>query len=347
MEFLFWMALLVVGVITIQLETNRYVFGFSLTQKQRQKHQHYLNNNIYQYNSRYQFHRDCIVSCSATKDGSSPDTDTNYDDPFMASLKLRVEQVTDRATKLPIIILDSILPRQILNITVPSDALLLQLIKTQITNETPYFGMLGLIRNRNRKSIGEQELQKQQLLLPLSTGVQVDIVGKPKMIFENDGTTSIQILLRGTMKRFKINKEVITTKDGWMEARVTYMNCIDDETECIISTTKDQYQLARAMSKARILPNLINEWIVLARHHERHPYQIDTILNDIGTIPTCEEPTNLSFWIGALINPLPALGVAYEIRPSLLLAETAEERVDIVIEGIQKSIRHMQGEPLL
>jgi hypothetical protein len=315
--------LYVLTVTIVCLNREQFVFGFQ-----------------YSYNYKYQSYRDNIISCCATNDGTDM---INDNDSFMASLKTRVAQVTDRATKLPIIILDSILPRQVLNITVPADALLIQLIKTQITNETPYFGMLGFVRNRNR--IGGQS--QQQVLLPLSTGVQVDIVGKPKMITEEDGTTSIQIVLKGNMKRFKIDQEVTTTNDGWMEARVIYMNCVDDETECLKSTTKDRYQLARAMSKARVLPNLVNEWIELARHRERHPNQIDTILNDIGTMPTCEEPTKLSFWIGALINPLPALGVAYEIRPSLLLANTAEELVDIVIEGIQKSIRHMQGEPLL
>ena len=266
------------------------------------------------------------------------DSTSTNDDSFMASLKSRVDQVTDRATKLPIIILDAMLPRQVLNITIPSDALLLRLIKQQITNETPYFGMLGLIRSRSG----------QQPLLPLTTGVQVDIVSKPKIIVEEDGTTSIQILLKGSHKRFKINKEVSTTPEGWMEARVDFMTLIDDESECISRTTNDRYGLARAMSKARVLPDLIQEWIELARTKERHSGQIDTLLQDIGTTPPPpEEPTNISLYVGALINPLPALGVALEIRPSLLLAKTPEERVDIAIQGIRKSIRHMQGEPLL
>jgi hypothetical protein len=275
-------------------------------------------------------------STSSTTDNDRNDDDD--DDPFMASLRSRVNQVNDRATKLPIIILDAMLPRQVLNVTIPSDALLLRLIKQQITNETPYFGMLGLIRSRTG----------QQPLLPLTTGVQVDIISKPRVIPEVDGTTSIQILLRGSEKRFKINKEVTTTPEGWMEARVDFLSLMDDETECISRTTNDRYGLARAMSKARVLPDLIEEWVTLARTKERFPGQIDTLLQEIGPVPPPpEEPTNLSLYVGALINPLPAMGVALEVRPSLLLANTPEERVDIAVEGIQKSIRHMQGEPLL
>jgi hypothetical protein len=47
--------------------------------------------------------------------------------------------------------------------------------------------------------------------------------------------------------------------------------------------------------------------------------------------------------VGALINPLPALGVAMEIRPKLLTAVSAEERIEIARDGIYRSIRHMDG----
>ena len=315
--------------------SESYVVGFCSIVRTRQSVS-VTNDQSYKKQPKRRQVASSTLSLFANDDAGRNNDDT--DDEFMASLKSRVDQVTDRATKLPIIILDAMLPRQVLNVTIPSDALLIQLIKQQITNETPYFGMLGLIRSRSG----------QQPLLPLTTGVQVDIISKPKVIHEEDGTTSIQILLKGSQKRFKINKEVTTTPKGWMEARVDFMTLMDDESECISRTTKDRYGLARAMSKARVLPDLIDEWVTLARTKERYTGQIDTLLQDIGPIPPPpEEPTNLSFYVGALINPLPAMGVALEIRPSLLLANTPEERVTIAIEGITKSIRHMQGEPLL
>ena len=43
------------------------------------------------------------------------------------------------------------------------------------------------------------------------------------------------------------------------------------------------------------------------------------------------------------INPLPALGVSLEIRPLLLAATTASERVDAAVAGISSSISHLDG----
>ena len=77
--------------------------------------------------------------------------------------------------------------------------------------------------------------------------------------------------------------------------------------------------------------------------NERHPGQIDQLLNDLVECPPPEEPTERAFLVGALINPLPALGVALEIRPKLLTAVSAEERIDIARDGIYRSIRHMDG----
>jgi hypothetical protein len=111
--------------------------------------------------------------------------------------------------------------------------------------------------------------------------------------------------------------------------------------------------LARAISKSRQftqpnvnIPNnlsIIDRWIELARENERHPYQIDKLLNQLGAVPPEDQPSERAFWIGALINPLPALGVALEIRPSLLMAKSAEERVDVALGGIWGSIKHMDG----
>jgi hypothetical protein len=94
------------------------------------------------------------------------------------------------------------------------------------------------------------------------------------------------------------------------------------------------------------IPNnlsLVDRWVELARENERQVGQIDKLLDDLGSIPPPERPSERSFWIGALINPLPAMGVALEIRPALLSARTAEERVEISLDGIFRSIKHMDG----
>ena len=45
----------------------------------------------------------------------------------------------------------------------------------------------------------------------------------------------------------------------------------------------------------------------------------------------------------ALINPLPSLGVAWEVRPGLLKAMSSDERVRLAVAAIKASIEHLQG----
>jgi len=244
---------------------------------------------------------------------------------FMASLKSRVEEVS--AQKLPLVVLDSMLPRQVLKIKV-SNPTFIELVRSRFAQEEPYFGMTGMAR----LSTGEQ--------VHLKTGVTVDIVGKPEV--EEDG---LKVVLKAD-KIFRINGEVDNhPSGGWTEARVEYLENEDDEDK--IDKANDRMGLARAMSKARKLPGLVGEWIELARHRERQPGQIDRLLLDLGVMPPSEEPSQRALWVGALINPLPAMGVALEIRPSLLTARTPEQRVDVALQGIEKSIQHMRGDSLL
>jgi hypothetical protein len=48
-------------------------------------------------------------------------------------------------------------------------------------------------------------------------------------------------------------------------------------------------------------------------------------------------------WVGALINPLPGLGVAWEIRPAMLAATSAQERMEVAMAGIEASIENLRG----
>jgi hypothetical protein len=48
-------------------------------------------------------------------------------------------------------------------------------------------------------------------------------------------------------------------------------------------------------------------------------------------------------WVAALINPLPALGVALEIRPAVLQASSVANALGVVTQGIRSSIDHVNG----
>ena len=45
----------------------------------------------------------------------------------------------------------------------------------------------------------------------------------------------------------------------------------------------------------------------------------------------------------ALINPLPSLGVVWEVRPGLLKAMSSDKRVRLAVAAIKASIEHLQG----
>eukprot|EP00039_Didymoeca_costata_P005851 m.85274 g.85274 ORF g.85274 m.85274 type:complete len:73 (+) comp13001_c0_seq14:1136-1354(+) len=61
---------------------------------------------------------------------------------------------------------------------------------------------------------------------------------------------------------------------------------------------------------------LKDEWLRLVRAGgwERSMGQLDSVIESIGTMPSTSQPDELALWIGALINPIPGLEVAPEIR---------------------------------
>ena len=261
-------------------------------------------------------------------------------DVFMSDLRSRVEEVSDSSTQLPLVVLDSMLPRQVLKIQV-RNPLFIELIKNRIEQESPRIGMLG-----NAKLVSGKQVM-------LKYGVEVEF-DSPEVVGE---TGSIRLALRGTRRFCVVEGTVENAPEGWTQARVEYLDSEKQEEEEVAgyeaSGGGDRMSLARAMRKARELtsPNmrmednasLVDRWIELARTRERQDGQIDGILDDLGPIPESEQPSERAFWVGALINPIPAMGVAIEVRPALLTAKTAEDRVQIAIDAIFRSIKHMEG----
>jgi hypothetical protein len=211
--------------------------------------------------------------------------------------------------------------------------------------------MLGMIRTGNG-------------FVPLTNGVEVEIVkcveaASVPRDTTGSGEEAWDVTLQAT-RRFALAGGAEQTAGGWTESRVEFLDSrteeeMQRETSARAGDASDSSRrsLARAISKCSQFtqPNvnlpdnasIIDRWIQLARRNERYPNQISTLLEQLGPIPPEEEPSERAFWIGALINPLPSLGVAMEIRPRLLMAKRAEERVDVALEGIWGSIKHMDG----
>jgi hypothetical protein len=247
-------------------------------------------------------------------------------DDFYKALQSRMAQVADNDSKLPIVVLDTMLPRQVMKIEVEND-IFQALVKHCVMKETPRFGM-----------IGTATLSATGAAWPLQNGVEVEMVDPPLVVEGKSSANALRVKLKAT-RRFRINEgELHTNPAGWTEARVVFL---DDSQE------DDPASLARAIQVATQLTNpknnLVDQWIALAKTREHFPGQIDQLLEDLGEIPSPEEPTERALWVGALVNPLPAMGVAMEIRPQLLMARSAEERIGTAYNGLLASIQHMDG----
>jgi Lon protease-like protein len=272
------------------------------------------------------------------------------DDDFMRSLNARVQQVQQQETRLPIVTIDTILPRQVIKLEIANDPTFQQLIESLIRQERPVMGMVGKVR---LAPTGE--------MTPLQNGCEVEIIGNPQIITDGSNANLLQddndisvvrVTLRAT-RRFRMLDEFYQAPQGWAEAKVQYLDSAQEQADEELESPQGAMAVYRAIEVAQqfTTPNmnmpggmsLVDRWIELARMNERAPGQIDELLLDLGPIPPEDEPSERAFWVAALINPLPGMGVAMEIRPLLLMARSAEERVGIALKGILESIKHMDG----
>jgi hypothetical protein len=224
------------------------------------------------------------------------------------------------------------LPRQILRIQV-RNALFLELVRDRLQKENPLIGMLGMARLQN----GQQ--------VHLSHGVEVEVLEEELEVLDDKGG-GLNLSLRAT-RRFRIQGEVDNAKEGWTEARVEFLDSsAQEEAEADHVRSRAIMRSKELTSPNMNTPNnlsLVDRWIELAKENERTSGQIEKLLDDLGDIPPPEQPSERAFWVGALVNPLPAMGVALEIRPALLTAKTSEERIEVALDGILRSIKHMDG----
>jgi hypothetical protein len=276
-----------------------------------------------------------ILSCRnlATLFATTAGSEENY---FMTMLQKRIQEVKEYENKMPVIVLDCMLPRQVLRIQA-NDDLLLEVVRHQMLKENPTFGMLGTVAfNAWEKT-------------HLKTGVEVEIVQKPNFVLGK----GVMLELKAKRRFVITGDDVKITKQGWSEANVEFLNSHDQEQHELSRSMEGKMSLLRAIAKAKEFTesnsklrnnsSMVDRWIELAKSVEQKPGQIDRLLEDIGKIPPENEPSERAFWVGALINPLPSMGVAMEIRPALLTATTAERRVEVASDAIMKSIKHMEG----
>merc|ERR1712129_290798 len=98
------------------------------------------------------------------------------------------------------------------------------------------------------------------------------------------------------------------------------------------------------LEKSASMDALVERWIDLVKvGHERQEGQIDMILEHLAPMPPASHVSARAIWVAALINPLPGLGVAWEIRPAILSATSAGSRLQVALGGLHASIAHLDG----
>eukprot|EP01045_Picozoa_sp_COSAG04_P002533 COSAG04_NODE_92_length_26689_cov_12.755434_18_plen_453_part_00 len=131
-------------------------------------------------------------------------------------------------------------------------------------------------------------------------------------------------------------------EDGATIARVRWV--ADEDRPGAEALPEFLSDLQETEGRAELLLVLLEQWLKLARDggHERRDGQLDGILRRLGPTPPPTRPSALAMFAGALVNPMPGLGVAKEVRASLLKAVTAAERLELVTAALRDSIKRLR-----
>ena len=284
-------------------------------------------------------------------DGEAAETsEETPDGNLLSGLMGRVRDLSNRSTKIPVVVLDAMVPKQKLKFSTadPSfTAMLESLARCNVPGDGDAGDATGSIGMFPESSVGARfgmigAMQGQ----PLPVGVEVEVVqafgeqATPSLLDSMEGgsrppmAVSVEVVAR---RRFSLTgHEESTDEGGFSLARVTYSDDLD-ENDLMPS------ELDATLEKSEKLAELVPLWEALVRKtkSERVPDHLEKVRGDIGPMPA--DPSARALWVAALINPLPGMGVAYEIRPAILVAETASKRVEVALKGLESSIAHLDG----
>lgn len=168
------------------------------------------------------------------------------------------------------------------------------------------------------------------------------------------------------------NAEIAWARDATLEPEAVAMSSATSATEVVATATERAALPGKLL--ARECKTAISEWTAaVAQGWERRTGQIDTLLHDLGPAPEDDELERLGLWClptfsrlrspsfrhlppspassrllpsssrcAALLNPLPPLGVAPEIRLQALECTDSVERLRLVLIAADSSLQHMR-----
>eukprot|EP00980_Cylindrotheca_fusiformis_P030281 scaffold24620_cov137-Cylindrotheca_fusiformis.AAC.3 len=144
------------------------------------------------------------------------------------------------------------------------------------------------------------------------------------------------------------NNHTTTTNE---EENEDEASVVSEDEEASENDDVDEYSMTQVMEMAQDLEPLVEEWkaLVIGEGWERYPGQLAQIINSIGPMPETRDlagAVDRALWVGALINPLPGMGVAPEIRHGILEHAAATDGnfvplLLLVTHALRKSIEYL------
>jgi Lon protease-like protein len=228
----------------------------------------------------------------------------------------RLQSAQARQSVIPIMILDSMLPKQKLTFQ-SNDPKFRRLIEYCLRTNSD-LGMLGVNPQTRR---------------PLCRGVTV------KLLKDYDMTNdSILVTMIG-------NERIEVQGEPWLdESKSFYLANIESVDGSDEPMTRAQEDSAQEWYNK--VPHMVQEWqqwVIQSGSTDRRG--LHSRMTSLGPMPT--DRTERALWAAAVINPLPALGVCLEIRPAVLACNNDAERLTLVGQAIQSSMDHLSGKKRL
>lgn len=174
----------------------------------------------------------------------------------------------------------------------------------------------------------------------------VEVVLEDSNISSTSGCNNTPVTLAATGRIAEIYDEGIDEGSRWngRKGRVRWLtNLNEDDLALSVDKEPTEVTTENIMALCGTIGDLASEWeeTVKVTGRERFPGHLRGIAHDLGcSIP--DEPNARALWVAALINPLPALGVALEIRPAVLTARTTSRRLRVAQQGLRDSIDRMR-----
>ena len=267
----------------------------------------------------------------------------------LSSSSSSTSKSSSSTTILPLFYLDPMLPRQRMTLNVFEYRYILMISRCLEGSRT--FGMVGF----SQQSRTDTTLTT----ATMPYGVEVEIVESSP---QPTGTIHIQVRAK---RRFEIVGET-WRQDGYAMANIKWLQLPrtsstsgdDDQQDRSPEAIRDNNEretntissTSQVLEMARELEPLVEEWksLVISEGWQRYHGQLAQTLSSIGPMPDAHDvggAVDRALWVGALINPLPGMGVAPEIRPALLENAAFDDDYELVLQtainGIRQSIEYL------